>query len=209
VTPQATTGTPAPPHPATVVDRLARVLTELFAPAVLAAAMPLVVALHASATLAAGLAWGVLAALFSAVIPFGVILLGVRRGRLTDRHIGRREQRLGPLLVGLASVLVGVLALAVAGAPRQLVTLVIGMFLVLLMVTAINHWWKLSAHAAVASASTALLLLLFGPVLLLAVPVLLAVGGSRVRLADHTPAQVAAGLVTGAVLALGIFAVLW
>jgi hypothetical protein len=209
VAPQSTTDTEASPRSRTGLDRLARALTEVFAPAVLAAAMPLVVALHTAGGLGAGLAWGLLAALFSAVIPYGVILFGVRRGRLTDRHIGRREQRRGPLLIGLASVLVGVLALALAGAPRQLVTLVIGMFLVLLMVTAINHWWKLSAHAAVAAASTALLVLLFGPVLLVAVPVLLAVGWSRVRLGDHTAAQVAAGLLTGAALALGIFAVLW
>lgn len=192
-----------------IADRVARGLTEAFAPAVLAAAMPLVVAVHASRGWWAGLGWGLLAVLFSAAIPFGVILLGVRRGRLTDRHIGVREQRRGPLLLGLASVLVGIGVLAVAGAPRQLVTLVIGMFLVLLLVTAINHRWKLSAHAAVAAASAALLVLLFGPVLLLSVIVVAAVGWSRVRLGDHSAAQVTAGWVAGTGLALAIFTVLW
>jgi hypothetical protein len=193
----------------TVADRAARGFTEVFAPAVLAAAMPVTVALHDSDSVPAGLGWGLLAAGFSAVIPFGVILLGVRRGRLTDRHITLREQRRTPLLIGLASVLVGVLVLALAGAPGRLVTLVIGMFLVLLAVTAINHWWKLSAHAAVACASAVLLVALFGPVALVGVVGVAAVGWSRVRLRDHTPAQVLAGVLAGTVLAVVIFALLW
>ncbi|MEJ3742930.1 hypothetical protein WEI85_06545 [Actinomycetes bacterium KLBMP 9797] len=99
----APTTTRQPPRPDSVT-RVARVITEVFAPAVLAATMPIVVALTAAPTLAAGLGWGALAALFSAVIPYGVIRYGVWRGTLTDHHMARREQRRRPLLWGLASV---------------------------------------------------------------------------------------------------------
>ena len=124
----------------TPADRLARAATELFAPAVWAAGMPIVIALDATApTWARGLGWGLLAVLFSSVVPYGIIWIGVRRGTLTDHHIGVREQRRKPLLYGLLSVLAGLAALTALGAPRPLVAMVSVMFAVLLGVTAINQ----------------------------------------------------------------------
>jgi hypothetical protein len=181
-------------------------LTEIFAPAVQAAAMPIVVALHATGDLATGLGWGALAAVFSSAIPYGVIWLGVRRGRLTDHHIGVREQRRGPLVLGLLSVLVGLAVLVVANAPAEVVAMVVVMFTVLLAVTLVNQVWKLSAHAAVTAGSVTVLVLAFGPVLLAAALVVAAVGWSRVQLRDHTVGQVMTGAVAGAVIATVVFA---
>lgn len=77
--------------------RIARVVTEAFAPAVLAAAMPVVMAVHATAPAwGAALAWAALAVFFTAAVPYGIVWLGVRRGRLTDHHIGVRAQRRTP-----------------------------------------------------------------------------------------------------------------
>src|SRR5947209_8476766 len=42
----------------------------------------------------AGAGWGVLAALFVAVLPTMFILYGVRRGRWADRNVGARRPRL-------------------------------------------------------------------------------------------------------------------
>lgn len=186
--------------------RAARAVTEVFAPAVWAAAMPLIVAVHASGWV--GLGWGALAAFFTAAVPYGVIWLGVRRGRLTDHHIGRREQRRTPLLLGLASVLVGIVLLIVSGAPRPLTAMVVAMFVVGAGVTAVNHYWKLSVHAAVAAGSVAVLVLVFGPVLLVGVLLVALVGWSRVVLRDHTVAQVVAGALVGAVVTGVAFAAL-
>lgn len=194
----------APPR--TPTTRPARAVTEILAPAVWALAMPLIIAVHAAGR--AGLAWGGLAAVFSAVVPYGVIWLGVRRGRLTDHHIGRREQRRLPLLLGLTSVLAGLVLLLVLGAPRQLIAMVVVMFTVGAGVTVVNQFWKLSAHAAVAAGSVAVLVQVFGPALLVGVAVVALVGWSRVALRDHTPAQVVAGAVVGAVLAAATFAAL-
>ena len=51
----------------------------------------------------------------------------VRRQRLSDRHVGVREQRRLPLLVGIVSVLLGVAVLVLGQAPRELVALVAAM----------------------------------------------------------------------------------
>ena len=185
---------------------VARVVTEVFAPAVWAALMPLAVAIHATApSWAAGLGWGLLAVLFSAVVPYGIIYFGVRRGKLTDHHISVREQRRLPLVYGLLSVLAGLAALILLGAPRPLIAMVVVMFAVLLVTTAINQVWKLSAHAAVSAGSVGVLVSVFGPALLVAFLVVALVGWSRVRLEDHTVGQVVAGTVVGLLTAVPTF----
>ena len=192
----------------TVDARVARGLTEVFAPAVLAAALPIVIGVHAGRTALTGLWWGLLASLFCAIIPYAMILRGVRRGRLSDRHIGERAQRTGPLLFGLGSVLAGLALLLATHAPRELVALIVASFAGGAVATAINHFWKSSIHAGVAAASAVVLVLVYGPALLPTTLVVAAVGWSRVRLRDHTVAQVIVGAVIGAVIAGVVFGLL-
>ncbi|HEX5205704.1 MAG TPA: phosphoesterase PA-phosphatase [Actinoplanes sp.] len=165
--------------------------------------MPVVIGAHAGSV-----GWGLLAALFCAVIPYAMILRGVRRGRLSDRHIGERSQRTGPLLSGLGSVLAGLALLVAGGAPRELIALVVASFAGGAVATGINHFWKSSIHAGVAAGSAVVLVLVFGPALLVAGVAVVAVGWSRVQLRDHTVAQVVVGAVIGAVVAGVVFGLL-
>ncbi|WP_433389061.1 phosphoesterase PA-phosphatase [Micromonospora sp. KLBMP9576] len=187
--------------------RLARFVTELTAPAVLVSALTLAVGWHSSRG-AHGLAWGLLATLFVSGIPFAYIVGGVRRGRLTDHHVGVREQRRVPLLFGLCSVAAGLALLAVLGAPRPVLALAAAGLVGLVVAVAVSHWWKLSIHSAVAAGTVVVLVLTFGAGLLATVPLLALVGWSRVRLRDQTVAQVVAGGGLGALIAGLVFAVL-
>ncbi|PZG21681.1 hypothetical protein C1I95_07095 [Micromonospora craterilacus] len=201
--------TAADPNTRAASYRLARVTTEVFAPAVLAAVMPLVVSVHSTApAVVAGLGWAALAVLFCSAVPYGIIWLGVRRGQLTDHHIGERSQRRRPLLYGLLSVLVGLAALVLLGAPGPLVAMVVVMFAVGAAVTVVNQVWKLSAHAAVSAGSVSVLIVLFGAVAAPLVALVALVGWSRVRLADHTLGQVLAGATVGALVAVPTFVLL-
>src|ERR671933_454424 len=135
----------------------------------------------------------VLAVLFAAVVPMAYILVGVRRRPLSDRHVGVRDERPLPLLVGVASVLVGVGSLVVLQAPRELVALEAAMavgFGTSLLVALVR---KISIHVAVAAGAVVILVLVFGPAWLLLVPLIAAVGWARVVLNDHSPAQSVAG----------------
>ncbi|WP_442934119.1 phosphoesterase PA-phosphatase [Micromonospora sp. CPCC 205561] len=187
---------------------VARAVTEVFAPALLAALMPVVVGLHGTSPVAAGLAWALVGSLFCSVIPNSLIWWGVRRGRLTDHHIGRREQRRRPLTYGLLSVLVGLALMIGFGAPDPVVAMVVVMFALGLAVTVANLAWKLSIHAAVAAGAAAVLVIEFGPALLVSAPVVALVGWSRVRLRDHTVAQVLAGTAVGLLIAVPTFLLL-
>ena len=85
---------------------LARAVTELLAPANLAAAQLLAVGWHSTPG-PVGLGWGLLAATFRGLLPYGIVLAGVRRGRWADRHLRARHQRAVPLLAATASVVSG------------------------------------------------------------------------------------------------------
>ncbi len=193
----------------TASTRFARIVTEVFAPALLAAIMPVVVALHATApAVGAGLGWALVGALFCSVIPNSLIWWGVRRGRLSDHHIRVREQRRVPLAYGLVSVLVGLALLLAFRAPRPVTAMVVVMFALGVAVTLVNLVWKLSIHAATAAGSAAVAVILFGPVLLLTAAVVVLVGWSRVQLRDHTTGQVVAGTVIGLAVTVPLFLLL-
>ena len=132
----------------------------------------------------------------------------MRRRRLSDHHIGVREQRPLPLLVGIASVLVGLALLNAWGAPRDLVALVAAMAVGLATSLLVTLVWKVSVHTAVVAGAVAILVLVFGPTLLALAPLVALVGWARVEVGDHTPAQVVAGAGLGATVAAVVFSLL-
>jgi membrane-associated phospholipid phosphatase len=188
--------------------RLARLVTEVLAPAPIVAVVPLVVAWRATSGVAMAVVWGVTASLFSSLLPFAVVLLWVRAGRLSDHHVGVREQRALPMLMGIASVLVGLGLLAVLRAPRELLALGGSMTVGLSVSLLVTLWWKVSVHTAVAAGAATVLALVFGRALLAAWPLVALVGWSRVELGDHTWAQVLVGAVLGAAVSAIVFPLL-
>lgn len=188
--------------------RLARLITEVLAPANVGSIVFLLVAWHSTPTIREALRWGLLTILFTIAIPFAFILWGVRRQRFTDHHIRLREQRPQALAVGIASGLVGLLLLVVLGAPRELIALVVAMAAGLVIALLITFFWKMSIHVASVAGAIAVLVLVFGPPLVVLVPLLALVGWARVQLNDHTPAQVAIGAAVGASVAGVIFTLL-
>lgn len=192
-------GMPQPTLPAqTRVHTGARIVTEVFAPAVLVGALLLLQPL-----LSPGVTWaqGVVAALFTVGLPFGLILWMKRRGSVTDHHVGTREHRAPVLAASAVSLGVGALALFLLQAPATLFGEIGAVFIGLMLCLAANLVWKLSVHAAVA-AYVGLALLAPLPTFGAALALLLAsaVGWSRVTLGDHTPGQVLAGHAVGCVV---------
>jgi membrane-associated phospholipid phosphatase len=185
--------------------KLARIITDLFGPAQVVGALLIVVALHSTRTLAAAFGWSVLTVGIAVLIPFVYVLTGVRRRRITDIHVGQREQRSTPILVGIGSIFVSLALLIVLGAPRELVALVAAMTAGLLVTLLVTLTWKISVHAAVASGAVVILALVFGPVWLAMGMLAGLICWARVKLTDHSVSQVVAGTVLGAVVAASVF----
>jgi membrane-associated phospholipid phosphatase len=182
---------------------LARLVTEAMSPVVLIVFVTLIVAVR-SAGIVRGLALGLVAIFFAGGLPYGLVLIGVRRGQLTDHHVSRREQRPRMMAIALASVAVGLLVLRWLDAPRDLFALMAAMVAGLVVALAITSYWKISIHAAAAGGTVASLAMLVSPWWLLLVPLVVLTGWARVVIRDHTPAQVSVGAIVGAVVAAGV-----
>jgi membrane-associated phospholipid phosphatase len=146
----------------------------------------------------AGLGWGLLAAVFTAVLPTLFISSGVRRGLWSDRNVGARRPRLVVLAFITASVALGLVLLVALGAPRLLTGYLAFMLASVAVLALVTTVWKISIHCAVASGSVAILALSFGPLVLPAYALVALLGWSRTALADHTVTQVVVGSVLGA-----------
>ncbi|MDP9844797.1 phosphatase PAP2 family protein [Streptosporangium lutulentum] len=177
---------------------VARWVTGLFAPQVLVIGLPPLVGLLADGW--PGAAWGLVASALCGGVPAGVILAGVRSGRLDSHHLVDRASRTGPLLVAVAAVLVALVLLILLGAPRLLVATVTAMLAALAVTVPVTLAWKISFHAAVSAGSVVVLAHVLPAVPTLVVGALLVatVCWARVRLTHHTPAQVVAGVLIGA-----------
>jgi membrane-associated phospholipid phosphatase len=188
--------------------RVARLVGELLSPPPILAVLALVVAWDSSPTLAMAVLWGGIAALSASVLPYALILRGVRRGRLSDKNISLREQRIGFGVVAIASILVGLAVLVAFDAPAEMVALVASIAVGVACGWVITLWWKISVHAAIAAGAATVLLLVFGPALLVVWPLVAVIARSRVQVGDHTTAQVLAGVALGVVVNATVFPLL-
>lgn len=171
--------------------RVARAVTEASTPPVVAAATMVAFALAGAGSLRTGVAWALLGALLTVAVPYAVAW-GAARHALPSG---------APPLLALATWAAGVVVLAGLGAPRPLVAVVVVLVATRVAVTCVDQVWRLSAHAAVAAAAAETLVIAYGQWMTPLFVAVAVVAWSRVRLAEHSPAQVVAGAVTGVVLA--------
>ena len=188
--------------------RVARLVGELLSPPPILVVLALVVAWASSPTPATAVLWGIIAAVFASVLPYALILRGVRQGRLSDKNISLREQRIRFGLVAITSILLGLVLLAAFDAPAEMVALVASIAVGVACGWVITLWWKISVHAAIAAGAATVLLLVFGPALLGVWPLVAVIAWSRVQVGDHTAAQVVAGVALGVVVNATFFTLL-
>jgi len=189
-------------------QRLARVVTDVFAPLPTGGVLLIVIAAHSPPTAAEPVRAGLMAAFFDSVVPVLYIIRGVRRKRLSDHHVGIRQQRPVVLLVAIVSVLAGLGVLRAMSAPRELMALVGAMVAGLVASLLVTLFWKISVHAAVTAGAVVIVVLVFGPLLLILAALVVLVCWSRLELGDHTAPQVVVGSAVGGVIAAVVFTLL-
>lgn len=189
--------------------RAAKAVTEVCSPAIVVFLLPLAVAWQATGYRPVPtVAWGLVVAVFTSVLPMVFIVRGARRGRWDGHHVRDREHRFVPLAVALGSGVVGLTVLLVGNAPRDLVALACSMLLTLAVCIVITRWWKVSLHTTVAGGAAATIALLYGPAWLALFLLVALVGWSRVVLTDHTATQVVVGALLGPVSGGALFLLL-
>ena len=128
---------------------------------------------------------------------------------MLDRHVAIREQRRMPLLAALTSVVLGVVALSLLGAPQLVMGLVLAMLAGLAAMTLLSTVYKASFHLAVAAGVAGVLASVYGPwVYAVALPVLGAITWARWCTGRHSLGQIVAGAVVGWAAAATVFVAL-
>lgn len=184
---------------------LAAVVTEISAPAPMTALAIAIVAWHSAPTPAAAIGWALLGGAFAPLLPLAHLLRQVRAGRVSDHHVAVREQRPRILAIALLSVAIGLFLLSALGAPRPLLALLIAGASAIAAALVVSLRWKMSVHMVAVGGILTVCVILFGPVLLVFLPLIPLVGWARIELAAHTPAQVAVGALLGATVSGGVF----
>ncbi len=183
--------------------RLARWISDLLCPPVVAAVCILV----AAAYLATPVAWK-WAALFlglAVVPPTLYVIWLLHRGEVSDFHLCVRHERIKPMLVTVAAALSAWGMLIVGSAPRLLVALATVGIVMAVITLVITLRWKISGHTTAISSLAMLCCILIGPA---AAPIALSVplvAWARVRLHRHTLAQTLAGAALGTLTSLAFY----
>lgn len=173
-------------------SRLALVISEVAGPAPLVLIMMLEVGVQGADPVPT-----LVAALTMVVVPYGITIWLARTGRVSDRFVGDRHQRVIILAGTLLVFVAGATAVLLLGASASLRWLVITAVGGLLVVTIITTRWKVSIHATLAAFFASFQVVLFGAWGLLAVAIVVAVIWSRRVLQAHTWGQLAAGAGLG------------
>lgn len=191
----------------TMADFAAVMLSRIFAPVVVVLVSLLIVALDEAKPLL-GITYWLLASVFGVLLPVGFVAYGVKKGHLDSLGISVRRQRLVPMCVAILCVSMGGAGLLLLSAPRLLLGMYGSGLALLIILTAVTKWWKISLHSAIASGSVAAFCVVFGAVVLVAAPAVAAVCWARYRLRKHSVTQLVAGVAAGSAVSLILFPVL-
>jgi hypothetical protein len=186
-----------------LADRLARWLSILFDSSLLS--IPVFLAFGWIGGGLPGMGWATLTLLIVTGIPLAYLWIGRKRGWVGDMEMTRRSDRPRFILVSLGSDAFALLALWAGQGPQLLSVIVLTYLCLAIVMLTISSFWKISMHMAGAGGFSTALLFVFGLPALAAFLSLPLVAWARLHRRKHTPAQLAAGAVAGALITTLVF----
>jgi len=186
-----------------MADRLARWISILFDSSFLS--FPIFLALGFASSGSSGLFWAILTLLIVTGIPLIYLLIGRKRGWVSDMELSRREERPRFILVSLSSDVLALTVLWLVNGPPLLRLIVLTYFCLAIVMFAVSSFWKISMHMAGVGGFSTALVLVFGAPMLWAFLSLPLVAWARLHRRKHTPTQLVAGAIAGALVTILIF----
>ena len=186
-----------------MADRLARWISVLFDSSILS--LPIFLALGYVSARTLGLEWAILTLLIVTGIPLTYLLIGLKRGWVSDMELSRREERPRFILVSLSSDVLALLVLRLFRGPHLLTVIVLTYFCLAIVIFSISSFWKISMHMAGVSGFSTALVFVFGAPALWAFISLLLVAWARLHRRKHTVPQLIAGTLAGVLVTVLVF----
>lgn len=186
-----------------MANRLARWVSILFDGSVLS--LPIFCALGWSGAGAMGLVWATLALLVMTGIPLAYLMIGKRRGWVSDFEMSQRAERPRFILVSLSSDVLALIMLSALGAPHLLRVMALTYLCLGVTMFTISNYWKISLHMAGVGGFSTALVFVFGAPALVAFLSLPLVAWARWQRRKHTYAQLAMGALAGVLITILVF----
>lgn len=184
------------------IGRTARLISLVLSPPLIVAALTGIVAYTEAGLTTNFFAWWIISGLFLALLPVTVILLGTRKGWISDLGLSQRDQRAWPLVFSIFFALVGGLILYIIEAPQLLLAIAAVNVALLSSALIISYFWKISFHTISVSSAVTIVTLSFGGMVGLSTVFILLTGWSRIYLDRHSVSQVVAGGCLGSLIPL-------
>ena len=184
-------------------DRLARWVSILFDSSVLS--IPIFLAFGWVEAGMSGLGWAILILIIVTGIPLAYLVIGLKRGWVSDLEMTQRSERPRFILISLSSDILALLVLRILHGPHLLNVIVLTYFCLAITMLTISRFWKISLHMAGVGGFSTALLYVFGAPMLWAFLSLPLVAWARLHRRKHTPAQLVAGAITGILITILTF----
>jgi hypothetical protein len=187
----------------------ARLTSDVLSPPVVWALLAFPVAFRFAPSRGEALLWAVVYTVLVCLLPAGFIVWMVRRGSIGDIHMKERRERFLPFIVSILCAAITWLVLSLMNASPAMPLMSVFTLAHLAVMMLITVWWQISMHAMSISGAIVAIGIVFGllPAVVIS-PLIPLVGTARLRLERHTLAQVIAGTLVGALVTIGLFAVL-
>jgi hypothetical protein len=185
---------------------VARWVAGVFTPANVVLAIVAYVAVRYSGSVAEAVLWWLVTLVLVVALPYAILFRALRGGRVDDRQVVRRSQRPWLYVMALGCVAAALALLVVAGAPSQVIALIVAMGAGLAAMLLATLVAKASMHLAVAAGAVAVVVVeqpVVGAVLSL---VLVPIAWARHRDGRHSVGQLVAGALIGGVTAFVVYA---
>lgn len=176
----------------------ARLFSHVISPPVVFAGVGLALAWRAVPGWGA-LPWAALYGFWISLAPILFVVYLLRTGRISDISMTKKERRI-PYIVGVVCAMITYGLLRRLDGPASLQCLTVFNIVALAVLGAINWAWQISHHATAITAAAWLTVAVFGGLAgWLMIALAAVVCANRLYLRRHTPAQLLAGIVWGAV----------
>jgi len=186
-------------------ERLAGLTSNILNPFLLSFIVIILLAVESTDGASEALKWALISIALSVLPVFVAVICLVRQNKLEGVFANPRHQRNGIYILASALGAIGCGVMWYFNAPKLLsVTFSAGLVTIVIFMV-INRFWKISLHTAFISASVTIVAIIYGAAGALTILLLLPVAWSRIRLNQHSPAQVITGALLSAAILLIVF----
>ena len=185
--------------------RLAKLTSNILNPFVVSFVVIISLSFESTSSTSDALKWSLISIALSVLPVFTVVVYLVRKQKLESILVNPRRQRNKIYLLASACAVVSCVVLPCLGAPMLLVATFVAGLVAIAAFMGINFLWKISLHTAFVTASITILIIVYGATGALTAVLLPLVVWARIKMAQHSPAQVVSGALLASVIVAIVF----